>query len=221
MHKTLEEIPARILEAAIGSLKQVNKHAVFAGPGAEYWDSISILNAATAGELFIKAIIAKEHPLLIFKDLPKLDTPNNQELNIQQIIEKGKSYTFSELPNLLSVTTGETLPDPELYNELKNVRNTIQHFCIPDHNDLSKLSLEFIYKNIAPLIDKHFGINAIDIYENGDEVDYLVGCLISHEIDFSIPDGFYTAEIDLEEELNQVSKKYRDNFLIKLKKSNS
>lgn len=73
MNPVLTEIPARILHLAFGALSQANMHAVFSDPGNEHWDFISVTNTAHAGELFLKAIIAKEHPLLIFKDLFSLD----------------------------------------------------------------------------------------------------------------------------------------------------
>jgi hypothetical protein len=59
-NEILSQIPRRILALATGALAQANTHAVFFGPGKEYWDFISITNTAHAGELFLKAIIAKE-----------------------------------------------------------------------------------------------------------------------------------------------------------------
>ena len=69
MNELLKEIPYRILELAKGALAQANMHSTFFDPGNEHWDFVSVLNTAHAGELFLKASIAKEHPLLIFKDL--------------------------------------------------------------------------------------------------------------------------------------------------------
>jgi hypothetical protein len=70
------------------------------------------VNAATAGELFLKAIISKEHPLLIFRDLFQLDDPTNDDLRLEHLIQKGRTYDFEQLPKLLWVSTGERLPDP-------------------------------------------------------------------------------------------------------------
>ncbi len=86
MHKVLSSIPERILEQAIGALSQANMHSSFMDPGNEHWGSISVINAAHAGELFIKAIIAKEHPLLIFKDLFNLDDGKGDEIEIVDLI---------------------------------------------------------------------------------------------------------------------------------------
>ena len=54
MDAALKEIPKRILALAVGALSQANTHAVFADPGNEHWDFISITNTAHAGELFLR-----------------------------------------------------------------------------------------------------------------------------------------------------------------------
>jgi len=69
MNEALKEIPQRILKLAIGALAQANTDAVYFDPGNEHWEHICVLNTARAGELFLKAIIAREHRLLIFKDV--------------------------------------------------------------------------------------------------------------------------------------------------------
>jgi hypothetical protein len=54
MNKELREIPDRILGLATAPLAQANMHAVFMDQGSEHWPSMSVLNAAHAGELFLK-----------------------------------------------------------------------------------------------------------------------------------------------------------------------
>jgi len=88
MHEALKDVPERILDVAIGALVQANQHAVYYDAGMDHWTDMSILNAATAGELFLKAIIAREHPLLIFRDLFQLDDPTNMDLKLEHIIQK-------------------------------------------------------------------------------------------------------------------------------------
>jgi hypothetical protein len=170
MHKELKDIPARILEVATGTLIQANQHAVYYDPGMDHWTDISILNAATAGELFLKAIIANEHPLLIFRDLFQLDDPSNDDLTIEHIIQRGKTYSFEHLPKLLWVATGERLPDVGSFERLPKARNAIQHFCSPTIGDLRRLALTFLYQNIDPLIYRHFGLCAVEYHE--DHVGY-------------------------------------------------
>jgi hypothetical protein len=213
MHEGLKDIPDRILDVAIGALTQ---HAVYYNPGMDHWDHMSVLNAALAGELFLKAIIAKEHPLLIFRDLFQLDDPSNHDLKLEHIIEKCRTYNFEHLPKLLWVSTGGRLPDMESFEGLRKARNAIQHFCSPaEGGDLRSLALEFLYKNIDPLINKHFNLCAIEYHED-EWYDYVVSCLIRHELFFSIPDKFVISEIDLNEELAVSSPQYRDELTRRL-----
>ena len=213
MHSDLENIPGRILEVAIGALTQANQHAVYFDPGMEHWGQMPVLNAALAGELFIKTVIAKEHPLLIFKDLFQLDDPVHQELTIEHIIEKGKTYNFEQLPKLLWVTTGERVADLKSFEALRRARNAVQHFCSPAARvDLRRVSLEFLYKNIDPLIHDHFGLYAIEYHEDYVGYDYVVSSLVNSELFFSIPNDFSLTEIDLEELLAGVSSNYRQGL---------
>jgi hypothetical protein len=211
MHEALKDIPERILSVAIGALIQANQHAVYYDPGMDHWTDMSILNAATAGELFLKAIIAKEHPLLIFRDLFQLDDPINADLKLEHVIQKGRTYDLEQLPKLLWVSTGERLPDLDSFDKLRKARNAIQHFCSPSHTgDLRRLALAFLYKNIDPLINRHFGLCAVEYHEDTSVgYDYVVECVIRNELLFSIPDDFEITEIDLDKALSRTSGKYQ------------
>ena len=211
MHEDLKQIQKRILDVAIGALTQANHHAVFYDQHSSGWAENAILSAANAGELFLKAIVAKEHPLLIFKDLYQLDDAGQIELKIEHIIERGKTYGLEHMPKLLWVTTGERMPDISSFEKLRKARNSIQHFCSPDaEGDLQDLARQFIYKNIDPLINKHFNICAIEFHEDHSiGYDYVVECLVRDELIFSIPHNFSITEVDLGEAMRNTSKKYQ------------
>ncbi|MGO4571810.1 hypothetical protein [Microvirga sp. 2TAF3] len=209
MHKVLREIPQRILDMALAALAQANTHAVFSDPGFEYRENMSVLNAALAGELMIKAIIAKEHPLLIFRDLFEIERVNDDELSLESLIKRGRTYNFEHLPKLLWVTTGDRIPNLDVFEQLRNARNAIQHFCVPEHPSLGSLSLEFIYKNVDPLLKKHFDLCAIEYHEDHVGYDYVVEALIHNELLFSIPSDFDVSEIDLEQTLSEAGQPYQ------------
>lgn len=210
MDAVLKEIPARILVLAKGALSQANTHAAFADPGNEHWDFISVTNTAHAGELFIKAIIATEHPLLIFRDIFGLDDNRVDAIELTNLIRKGKTHEFEKLPQVLWVTTGQRIPDAECFDRLRRARNSIQHFCAPENEDFRWLSLQFIYSIIDPLIFKNFGLFAIDYHEDHSVgYDYLVGTLLRHELRFSIPDDFSVGEIRIEKEVERANQSYR------------
>lgn len=213
MNDDLREISDRIPGLAKAALAQANQHAVFMDPGNEHWPSMSVLNAAHAGELFLKAIIAREHPLLIFRDLAHLDDRNAVELDLQGLLSRGRTHDFDKLPQVLWATTGLRIPDTECYEQLRQARNAIQHFCLPAHRDLSELSLKFIYRIIDPLIAERFDLYAIEHHEDHSiGYDYVVGCLMRHQLRFSVPKDFSVSEIDLVEELKGASEDYRSWF---------
>ena len=214
MHDIVEVIPDRITDAAVTALEQANQNVVDSESFSKNFDQISILNAARAGELFLKAIIAYEHPLLIFENLYNLEDRDNSDSGIKHIISKGRTYGFDKLPKLLWVVTGERIPDQKCYDRVKDVRNSIQHFCAPEGENLIKLTLEFIYKNIDPLIRKHLDKYAIEYIGNSKQehkkfVPDLVSQLISNELLFSIPKNFKMENFDFEERLSKTKKSYQ------------
>ncbi|HVR56297.1 MAG TPA: hypothetical protein VMT72_05660 [Pseudolabrys sp.] len=214
----LKDIPDRILTLAVGALAQANTHAVFADPGNEHWDFISVTNTAHAGELFLKAIIAKEHPLLIFKDLFNLDDNRSEVLDLESLVRRGRTHDFEKLPQVLWVATGQRLPNPGCFERLRRARNSIQHFCAPDDEDFRALSLEFIYSIIDPLIRENFGLFAINYHEDHVGYDYVVECVVRHGLKFSIPTDFDLGEIRLRDQLDKVDRKYRAWLASELKK---
>lgn len=217
MNPELQNVPDRILRLAVAALSQANTHAVYVDPGNEHWHLMSVLNAAHAGELFLKAIIAKEHPLLIFKDIFSLDDNRSDTLDIAALLQKGRTHDFEKLPQVLWATTGARLPNPECYERLRKARNAIQHFCSPENENFSGLALEFIYTIIDPLIAEHFDIYAIEHHEDHSvSYDYVVATLLRSQLRFSIPDDFAVTEIDLDEELAGADSPYREWFASEL-----
>ncbi len=213
MNEGLREIPDRILSLATAALTQANMHAAFMDPGSEHWPLMSILNTAHAGELFLKAIIASEHPLLIFKDLFGLDDNRADELDLNMLLQRGRTHDFEKLPKILWAVAGIRMPNPECYDRMRNARNAIQHFCAPDIEDIGGLSLEFIYTIIDPLIAERFGLFAIEYHEDHSVgYDYLVGCLLRRQLRFSVPDNFNVPEIGVADEIAEASDGYKSWF---------
>ena len=210
MNEELREIPDRILRMALAALTQANMHAAFMDPESTHWPLMSVLNAAHAGELFLKAIIATEHPLLIFKDLPNLDVPGADELSLETLLIRGRTHEFEKLPQVLWATSGIRIPNPDLYERLRRARNAIQHFCPPHEGDLGGLSLEFIYQIIDPLIFDRFGLNAIEYHEDHSiGYDHLVGTLLRRELRFTVPEDFDLTEIQIHDEIQSAGASYR------------
>jgi hypothetical protein len=213
MHDALKAIPDRILQLAIAALTQANTHAVYMDPGNEHWDQMSVLNAAHAGELFLKALIAREHPLLIFRDLFSLDDKRSDFLEIDHLLKSGRTHDFEKLPQVLWAVTGIRLPDMDSFDSLRRARNAVQHFCAPEDVNLSTTALKFIYRNIDPLIRDSFGIYAIEYHEDHSvSYDYVVQCLMGLNLKFSLPPDFYVTEIDLDAALRDCTSEYQEWF---------
>ncbi len=212
MNPFFETIPERILTIAKGALAQANTHAVFVDPGMEYREYISVLNAAHAGELFIKAMIAKEHPLLVFRDLFSIEQSALSNIDLDTLIRRGKTHDFEKLPQVLWVTTGYRIPDLEVFERLRSARNAIQHFCAPDHVDLRNISLSFLYRIVDPLIKKAFGLYAIEYHEDHVGYDYIVAELLRSGLRFSIPEDFHLGEINVDREITKSSLEYKKWF---------
>lgn len=76
------------------------EHSVFSAMGNSFWHAFGVLHAAQAAEILIKAAIAKEHPLLIFSELPKVGKNNSEKISIDQLLQKGKTLQYSQLPDI-------------------------------------------------------------------------------------------------------------------------
>ncbi|WP_300039608.1 hypothetical protein [uncultured Roseobacter sp.] len=206
----IDEIPERIFRMASDALAQANTNAVICGRGVAYRTNMSILDAAHAGELFLKAVIATAHPLLIFRDLFSLDKSAEEPLNLRHIIEHGRTYNLEHLPKLLWVVHGERLPDMDSFDKVRKARNAIQHFCAPEIGRTGDLALTFLYRNIDPLIKRHFSVDAIEFIDP-DDMAYLVENLIHLELPFSSSEVIEISEFNVSEALGHVSDAYRNS----------
>lgn len=216
------EIVENILRLTIAAIKQTNKNAVFSGPMSEDWDYFSVLNAVHSGELAIKAIIANEHPLLIFKDLFSL-YKDDTELTLQQLMLQGKSHDLNKLPQVLWAVTGQTIASKEIFKKAVSTRNIIQHFLSPTDTDLGYIALDFLYTVVDPLLVENFKIYPIKYHDNPDDYGYLIQRLIYHEIRFSMTQGFRLdyLEGDSEVALTSTSKEYQAWFQKSVANANS
>ncbi|SIQ20002.1 hypothetical protein SAMN05880590_102540 [Rhizobium sp. RU35A] len=214
MHAIFDEIPYRILENAKCAIAQANMHAIFLDPGNEHWGNVSVLNAAQAGELVMKAAIANVHPLLIFQNVFDLDDANSEDLDIERIIQRAKTHEFHNLPKVMWAVLKDRLPDLNSFNEMRKMRNAVQHFYHPggfaNYGEAARrLSLDFLYKNVDPILKKYFDLSAIEFHEDSEGYFYIVQALLRHEIIFSIPDDFDMSREEIEDAVIDASEKYR------------
>jgi hypothetical protein len=99
MHESLKEIRTRILSLATDALTRANTDAAYFDPDKQHRISLAPLAAAHAGELLLKALIAKEHPLLLFKNISEKTT--DDEIDLDWLVRNGRTHDFSRLPSVL------------------------------------------------------------------------------------------------------------------------
>lgn len=177
-------IPHHMRELGLGALTHATWHATTMSFENPYWPELSVLQAAHAAEILIKAIIAQTDHLLIFENIPKSFDKNNTSLSL--LYETGRTYQYHKLPEILFKHTGIEIEKPEAYRAFGRLRNAIQHFSPPPDTDFGLESIRFIFEVIEPLINKSWGLFAIDYNEESDEIQYLVEYLISNQVLFLV-----------------------------------
>lgn len=185
----LRGVSEHMRELGRGALMHANGHANYAHVDNPYWPELSVLQAAHAAEIFIKARIAQEHPLLIFESIPKAKKSKSPLLSFEQLIEEGRTIQYAELPDRLWAATGMRLPNLTVFERFGRLRNSVQHFAAPEGRDLSNDTLEFIFGVIDPFIHECWGLFAIDHNEDVDPHVYLIEGLVRREIYFLVSPG--------------------------------
>ena len=66
MKPDLVDIDDHMKELGLGALTRGMRLSLYSDQNNPHWDDLSVLHAAHAAEILIKARIAAEHPLLIF-----------------------------------------------------------------------------------------------------------------------------------------------------------
>lgn len=183
MNSELKEIPKHLKELGLGILAQAQSNVFFRSWDNELDDGIfGLLQTAHSCEIIIKAVIAEQHPLLIFSNLPKSTQVDEQLLDMRSIIELGKTISFLDLPEKLWATTGYKIEPLEQYRSFGKLRNCVQHFALPNEN-LRLRSAKFIYEIIDPILEHFWQLYAVK-YCDIDEEYRLMESLISENIPF-------------------------------------
>lgn len=108
MNEQLKFISKHMLDLGIGigALAHANWHSNYISLDNDRWAELSVLQAAHAAEILIKAKIAEEDPLLIFEKLPQSHSMDSDSLEFCHLFEKGRTVQYWDLPDRLWATTG-------------------------------------------------------------------------------------------------------------------
>jgi len=182
MDPELRKVSENMRELGLGALTHALRLSFYCTPENPSWASLSVLNAAHAAEILIKARIAAEHPLLIFSQIPRSTQTRNPLLRFADLFARGQTIDFAELPERLWATTGIRLPGLQIYAEFGKLRNAIQHFASDEIEPVDQ-TLEFVFKVIDPFIFEQWGLYAIDFNEElGDHYEHIFDTLVVRDI---------------------------------------
>lgn len=196
--KKLKKLPEHMKRIGLGILSQAQYNALFGNLTYELDNGIwAVLQAAHSAEIIIKSCIAKQHPLLIFSQIPRENSADQQKksLTFDLLFEHGKTLSFQELPDRLWSCTGYKIKRIKVYNNFGKLRNGIQHFAVPEGKDLSQECVEFIYEVIDPILNIFWSLYAVEYCDGNRETSERLMVLRSRAIKPRIPP---TMKADLE-----------------------
>lgn len=186
MNPELKGVWEHIRDLGLGALAHANRHAAYAAIENSRWPELSVIQAAHAAELLIKARIAQEHPLLIFEQLPRSAQASGPLLDLGDLFKRGRTFQWNDLPDRLWAATGVKLSDPDLFEHFGKLRNGLQHFAAIPEIEPSKEALRFIFGIIDPFINENWGLFAIDYDEDYEPYVYFAPVLVANEILFMV-----------------------------------
>ena len=167
MHPETKEISTHMKEFGFNIIGRAIHDATFAEIMRPFAHILSVVHTAHGAEIIIKARIAEEHPLLIFKDYPKSNKTTGM-LSIKELLEDGRTLIYSELPEVLWASTGYRIQQLKRYQEFGKLRNRIIHFAAPNV-DASTETLKFIFELLDPIVIDFWNESIVDYSENWDD----------------------------------------------------
>lgn len=138
---------------------------------APYKHAMAVGIAAHGAEIVIKARIAKEHPLLLFNQLPK-SAKAEDTLTVVELFEYGRTIQYNELPEALWASTGIRLSGVQQYQEFGRLRNATIHFAAGSDVDLHGEALRFLFGVMEPLVRTFWGESMVPYAAAWDDYVY-------------------------------------------------
>ena len=82
---------------------------------------------------------------------------------LPELLEKGHTFSYAQLPDQLWATTGTRIDNLEGYKAFGRLRNQIIHFSMANEKDLDFQSLEYAVNILDPLVISFWGKSVIDL----------------------------------------------------------
>jgi hypothetical protein len=134
--------------------------ATFAEMLKPFAHALAVIHAAQGADILLKARIAEEHPLLIFRKLPGQRSTDGP-LTIKQLFEYGRTLEYDELPQTLWACTGYPMRHLDKYLEVGRIRNMIVHFAVPEIEHSDEV-LTFCASVIEPMVHDFWQCSALE-----------------------------------------------------------
>ena len=219
MNPALDGIWEHMRDLGLGALAHANRHAAYAAIENARWPELSVLQAAHAAELLIKARIAQEHPLLIFDQIPRSTQAAGATLDLDDLFKLGRTVQWPDLPERLWASTGLTVPNKQRYEAFGKLRNGLQHFAPVQCVDPGEETLRFVFEVIDPFINQCWNLFAVDYDEDYEPYVYFVDALVSREILFLVSPEAAAEYENWDVEWSAVSVAYRTEMQSRVAKA--
>jgi len=213
MNPELAGVWEHMRDLGLGALAHANRHAAYTAMENHRWPELSVLQAAHAAELLVKARIAEEHPLLIFDQLPRSTQAAGSSLNLDDLFRVGRTLQWSDLPERLWATTGLTIPNRARFDAFGRLRNGLQHFAPPRGIEPGTETLRFVFEVVDPLINECWGLFAVDYDEDYEPYIYFVNALVSREIQFLVSASAAASSEHWDVDWTRASPEYRNEMM--------
>jgi len=181
MNPETKQVSQHMKEFGLHILGRAIYDATFSEMTRPFAHMLSVVHAAHGAEILIKARIAEEHPLLIFKSYPKSNTTKDV-LSIKELFKYGRTLIYSELPEVLWATTGYRIKELDRYQKFGELRNIIVHFSADPDCEASTETLKFALEVLDYIVQDFWGESLIYYSQEWD--------------DAIISDGYLQEQID-------------------------
>jgi len=181
MNPETKQVSQHMKEFGLHILGRAIYDATFSEMTRPFAHMLSVVHAAHGAEILIKARIAEEHPLLIFKSYPKSNTTKDV-LSIKELFKYGRTLMYSELPEVLWATTGYRIKELDRYQKFGELRNIIVHISADPDCEGSTETLKFALEVLDYIVQDFWGESLIYYSQEWD--------------DAIISDGYLQEQID-------------------------
>ncbi|MEG3835791.1 hypothetical protein QUA46_19915 [Microcoleus sp. MON2_D6] len=176
MNPETKQVSQHMKEFGLHILGRAIYDATFSEITRPFAHMLSVVHAAHGAEILIKARIAEEHPLLIFKSYPKSNTTKDV-LSIKELFKYSRTLIYSELPEVLWATTGYRIKELDRYQKFGDLRNIIVHFSAAPDCEASTETLKFALEVLDYIVQDFWGESLIYYSQEWDDVIISEGYL--------------------------------------------